>query len=445
MNEPITENRTDFIIIGAGICGLSLGALLANEGYKILVLEKTNSIGGRAKVVEKDGFTLDYGIHTVRFGKKSALAKTLSEIKDKNQESVDFKELETSFYYLESKKTPHWEVLPTGLSGITKGKYFSINKLKNVLFKLMMVKKKKNLNVSVKEWQDKREFNAPSKIYLKLITASMQVCPDLSRASLGELRRNLQEVIKKRISVTYPIGGWKLIFERLTNKIINTGNKILTKKKVDQILIENQKAIGVKCDSEIFLTDNVIISVPVQEIFDFLNEETIPQDFAKLCKNLRPTAGLSLDLALKKKISNKTGLFYINNPVAFGFFTSNLDKGCAPEGKQLFTICSPCNYEDLENPELRNNILNTIKTKLFKAFPEMERNIEFERPLFTIFDGAEVNTQQYQELRPNFKVPGINNLYLVGDSTAGKGAGGDIGHNSVWETFNEIKEDFRIL
>ena len=87
----MNEEKIDFIIIGAGICGLSLGALLVNEGYKIIILEKANTIGGRAKVIEKNGFTLDYGIHTVRFGKKSALADTLYTIKDKSENIIKFK------------------------------------------------------------------------------------------------------------------------------------------------------------------------------------------------------------------------------------------------------------------------------------------------------------------------------------------------------------------
>ena len=70
----------------------------------------------------------------------------------------------------------------------------------------------------------------------------------------------------------------------------------------------------------------------------------------------------------------------------------------------------------------------------------MKENIEFERTLFTIFDGVEVNIEQYKELRPKFRVPGFDNLYLVGDSTAGSGAGGDIGHNSVWKTYSDIKK-----
>ncbi|MHC1591059.1 MAG: FAD-dependent oxidoreductase, partial [Candidatus Helarchaeales archaeon] len=46
----------DVIIIGTGVAGLSLGALLAKNGFKVLLLEKSNKIGGRGQVWEKDGY-----------------------------------------------------------------------------------------------------------------------------------------------------------------------------------------------------------------------------------------------------------------------------------------------------------------------------------------------------------------------------------------------------
>ena len=84
-------------------------------------LEKAKKIGGRARVVERNGFTLDYGMHTVRFGKKSALAKTMKTIREKEQEKLKFVELGRSFYFLEKYGDPHWTVAPTGIKGITKG------------------------------------------------------------------------------------------------------------------------------------------------------------------------------------------------------------------------------------------------------------------------------------------------------------------------------------
>lgn len=49
------------IIIGAGIGGLSAGALLAKKGYKVTILEKNNSIGGRVMQFSESGYTFDMG------------------------------------------------------------------------------------------------------------------------------------------------------------------------------------------------------------------------------------------------------------------------------------------------------------------------------------------------------------------------------------------------
>jgi phytoene dehydrogenase-like protein len=55
----------DYIVIGGGICGLQIGALCSTLG-KTLLLEKTNDVGGRARVIKKDGFLLEWGPHPVR-------------------------------------------------------------------------------------------------------------------------------------------------------------------------------------------------------------------------------------------------------------------------------------------------------------------------------------------------------------------------------------------
>ena len=48
-------------ILGAGISSLSAGAFLAKAGYKVTIFEKNESIGGRARKFEHDGFVFDMG------------------------------------------------------------------------------------------------------------------------------------------------------------------------------------------------------------------------------------------------------------------------------------------------------------------------------------------------------------------------------------------------
>lgn len=49
------------IVIGSGFAGLSAACALAQQGYKVTVLEKNESPGGRASKFEADGFTFDMG------------------------------------------------------------------------------------------------------------------------------------------------------------------------------------------------------------------------------------------------------------------------------------------------------------------------------------------------------------------------------------------------
>jgi len=58
----------DVIVIGAGLAGLETAALLAQQGARVLVLERRPVIGGRAMVVRDAGFTLNYGLHYMMHG-----------------------------------------------------------------------------------------------------------------------------------------------------------------------------------------------------------------------------------------------------------------------------------------------------------------------------------------------------------------------------------------
>ena len=40
--------RYDVVVIGAGLGGLTAGAILARAGRKVLVIERSNSVGGAA-------------------------------------------------------------------------------------------------------------------------------------------------------------------------------------------------------------------------------------------------------------------------------------------------------------------------------------------------------------------------------------------------------------
>ena len=55
-------------MLGAGLAGLSTAYMLALEGFKVTVLEKSDGVGGLARSFQRSGYTYDYGPHRFHTG-----------------------------------------------------------------------------------------------------------------------------------------------------------------------------------------------------------------------------------------------------------------------------------------------------------------------------------------------------------------------------------------
>ncbi len=62
---PKGENEYDVIIVGSGIAGLVCGALLSRRGYKVLVLEHHSQVGGYCSSFQRGGFIFNTGVEDV--------------------------------------------------------------------------------------------------------------------------------------------------------------------------------------------------------------------------------------------------------------------------------------------------------------------------------------------------------------------------------------------
>ncbi len=60
-SSPVGNNKSSVVVIGAGIGGLTAGALLAHRGYRVLILDQALVPGGCASTFKRKGFTFDVG------------------------------------------------------------------------------------------------------------------------------------------------------------------------------------------------------------------------------------------------------------------------------------------------------------------------------------------------------------------------------------------------
>ncbi len=424
----------DFIVVGGGINGLQIAALLAYEGQKVLLLEKTEHVGGRAFVWEKDGFKVDYGLHLIRFGPESAIARTFRKM----GYEIQFNKLGTSYLYEDGKKM----IFPTSPAQFLRTDIMSwVEKIKAVplLLKLKRLKDqwKDLLHMPVSQWMKENDITGGLRKYFELVTGSMLVCPFMDIASAGELLFNMSQVLKTGKSVMYPRGGWAPLFNFLQTTI-NKNGEIRVRSKVAGVEIEKDSARGVYLGDEFIEGKNIIINLPVQQLWNVLDKSKFPEEYVERTSKLIPTAGVSIDIGLKKQVAKEKGLLYFYKPMAFGMFTSNIDNSTVPKGKQLLTFFYPTSVEDMKNKELRKKREDEIVEAVFATW-DIEANLEWKRVLhLTMVDGAQINIRQTRELRPGYKLPGVKNVFLVGDSLGAPGAGGDVGHESVHGVYRTI-------
>ena len=63
INKLVKYQKYDFIIIGAGLAGLSFAYEVAKRGKSVIILEKDKQIGGLSKTLNYKGFKFDYCAH----------------------------------------------------------------------------------------------------------------------------------------------------------------------------------------------------------------------------------------------------------------------------------------------------------------------------------------------------------------------------------------------
>lgn len=419
------------IVVGAGTAGLSIAALLANAGYKTLVLEKQKFIGGRARTFQKNGFIIDYGFHTLR----GSYQKVFHPL---NIEVCRTRMPLSKGILIEDRGILH--KLPK-LSSIFKTKTLTlkdVNFLIRHLGRLLLTNPTQYFNVSLKQWLNSIGASPQLKRLLKILSLALLVCPFLERASLGEFILNL-----KHLNITglgHPEGGFWQVHQALIWKLRKCGGELNLGTEVKQILIENNKAVGVRLANEEIQADLIVNSLPIQNLHTLIDVSLLDISYRNLIKNLRPTAGISIDYGLSDKLYSEVMLL-VPDPAILGSFTSNIDKNTAPKGKQLITFLNILNVETIRDRQKAQEKLKLFENKIFSMFPKMEDHIEWRRLLFLdMVDGVELNINQTQEKRPDVQVPNISNLFIASDSTCAEGAGGDIAFSSARLCFDRIMQ-----
>jgi phytoene desaturase len=270
----------DIIIIGAGVGGLTCGALLADRGLKVLLLEKNRKVGGCCTSFRRKGFTFDVSVQSIgechRGGRIWRLLDHLGL-----SEKIQFIRLEPAREYHFPDRTirqysdlgSHIEHLasqfPREVKGI-RGVYSIFGRL----FKEVM-----EMPPSL-DWFDTKTFRSKYPLYYRWKDRTLQdlldqFIVDSKLKTILSVRSSytllppqwISVVAMSSLEMSYFEGGVYCVkgsvegFPRLLKeKVIQLGGKVLTGQEVTRILVEGKQAFGVLTSDGAEYTGRAIVS-----------------------------------------------------------------------------------------------------------------------------------------------------------------------------------------
>ena len=486
MNQIQTKQKTtckwDSIVIGSGLGGLVTASQLASKGAKVLVLEQYKIPGGSGGSFTRKGFTFDVGASMIfGFGSKGFTNLLTRALKDVGQKCETIPDPSQLSYHLPNQLEitvdrdykkfigklinlfPHEE---KGINHFYETCWSVFNCLNSMPLLsiedpsyLMKVFFKSPLScLGLARWLPvnagdvaRRFIKDP--VLLKFIDIEC-FCWSVMPSDLTPMI-NAGMVFSDRHygGINYPKGGVGVIAEKLVKGIEKFGGEIRYKSKVQKIIFEKGKAIGVSLDNNEKLFSKTIISNSTRwntfggEGIDrpLVQEDKIPLSEKSWKERYKPSPSfLSIHLGVKKdSIPAKTHCHHLildsweemehEQGVTFISIPTILDPSLAPSGCHIVHAFTPSSidcWEGLSNEKYltkKKEDGDKLISKLEKLFPDLSKNIlhkEIGSPR-THERFLSRNKGSYGPI-PNMRLPGllpmpfnttkIKGLYCVGDS-----------------------------
>ncbi|MAK04438.1 MAG: phytoene desaturase [Euryarchaeota archaeon] len=467
------SNNSDVLIVGAGPGGLAASLLLAHSGLKVTVLEKSDAVGGRTRLIHKDGFTFDRGptffhfpevceeifqaigldahkelelmpldpSYRLVFGEGGAIDATSNldlmteRIRDLcgDENAAGFEK-----YILENREklnrsrnclnTP-W----TGVTNLISRRAFRVSKIlkpwRSVASDLARIFPDKRMQLAMSfqtKYLGMSPFHAPS---LFTILAYLEYEHGIfhAKGGLGTITENMSRIAK------------------------DLGVNIVLNSTVDEVLFDGKTAIGVRVNDQKYMAKNVVINA------DFATAMTnlIPENKRKkwtnksINKKLYSCSTFMLYLGVDKLYDQPHHQIYAskdyeqnlkdvtehritwNDPSIYVQNACITDPSLAPNGNSTLYVLVPVPNTlkslkwESQKQEFRDLI---IKQMEHLGFDDLESHIVSETIVTPedwtnsdIYRGAVFNLahslDQMLWKRPQNKFEKFNNLYLVGGGT----------------------------
>jgi phytoene dehydrogenase-like protein len=475
------SDRYDAIIIGAGLAGLSTAALLASEaGKKVLVLEREDYIGGRllsfmgqgdklmlqgkllgapefkkvlssvyawvnrsqpdleAMLSQKllDGFSFEAGGHATFWGTKGRVGFLLDYLK----KSIPLPGNE-GFAVIDAEKL---QLHPMEKGGRYGWMSEESNRTAKALLREMAMASPETLEawdlISFGKWLNDRTDDRKVYEFLAAVASIHMVMGEPDMIPAGDFIRFMRTAVDigmnliKGSTGIVPKPGFVYIGQRLGEKVRENNGTIITGAKVKEVLFDQGRVTGLKAevngrDVE-YRTDQVVCTVPIRKIWNFLPKNLFPADLVKRVDEdffsvgmLTGYIGLKSDIIADAGLNSKSWLLapsiikategFIGDVDIIAISPSNFEPSLAPPGKYTIGYSIALTEGELRNKAKVDRVIDLSRDIFHKIFPKMKEDTIWE--IWTCSDKGFGDWPGPGTKRPDTTQPGLEGLFFAGD------------------------------
>lgn len=277
------DEHYDVIVVGSGIGGLTNAALMSLLGKKVCVLEQHYTAGGFTHAYRRKGYEWDVGVHYIgevhkEYSSLRRIFDVISEgriewaemdpVYDKivlGDEEYDFVAGKDNFIANLVKKFPQEEAVIKQYVALIRtiskqsAKFFAGQALPLWLAKIYNY---------FRPWFVSKEFFQNTRDVLENLTDNQQLISVLTGqwGDYGQVPKDAAFLMHALLAkhylagAAYPVGGASAIAKGIIPTIVKTGGGVFTDAYVDEVLVKNNKAYGVKLADGTEITAAQVVS-----------------------------------------------------------------------------------------------------------------------------------------------------------------------------------------
>ncbi|CAM3705342.1 phytoene desaturase family protein [Smaragdicoccus niigatensis] len=486
MNTPQTQPRV--VVIGAGIGGTSLTALLATAGIPVTLLEKNRYLGGACAGYEKNGFQIDFSTHMFTRGARGPLGEVLRRAG--HPDAIEFRRThdiaEIRYPARDASGQVQSVPIPSQAHRFPEfawkaARAANLGPLDTVAAARMFADMMRMGEVEVDSWNDRTaeeyitQFTENPRLQaLLMFLLGLYFVVEPWKASAGESIYAFQRMARDNW-LSYPKGGTKAIPLTYCRIAEQAGADIRTNAGVQRILIEDGKVRGVQLTDGTSIDADIVVSTSSLRTtaLHLCEPGVFPDSYVEAAEtNVGSYIAVQLKIALKRRLVDAgclmgavgatSDLLSVDAdgmrqlfaeaddgrvPDLVSFYCpipTNFDATLAPEGHQLLTVCSLAPTTDVAlkdaAPLWEEALLNTMR----RIIPGLDEEILFiDRTTTSWMEhwlgkeyGPAISTAQIPgqvgDKRPSITTP-VKGLYLAGDGAGGRGVGTELAADSAME------------